>query len=107
MSHSGEAIAILRQEAGLDMPRKWPEWWAWELELTSHLLKRMVDRSFSEVDLRAMMEAASTYRPSEVEGRYVIETTHDVARWAVVVEPDDADEVLVVITAYEVAENQP
>jgi len=29
---------------------EWPEWWGWELEFTSHLLKRMIDRGFSEAD---------------------------------------------------------
>jgi hypothetical protein len=31
----------------------WPEWWEWELELTAHLEKRMLDRDFNEIDLRA------------------------------------------------------
>jgi hypothetical protein len=84
------------------MAQELPEWWVWELELTSHLLKRMVDRSFSEVDLRIMMEAAGAFRPSEVEGRYIIETRHNAARWEIVVEPDTSDKVLVVVTAYEV-----
>jgi len=35
----------------------WPEWWDWELDLSPHLLERMVDRGFSEVDLRRMMES--------------------------------------------------
>ena len=36
-----------------------PEWWEWDLELSSHLLKRMVDRDFNEPDLRAMLETAA------------------------------------------------
>ena len=28
----------------------WPTWWAWELELTPHLFKRMEDRDFTEQD---------------------------------------------------------
>jgi hypothetical protein len=36
----------------------WPDWWEWELEISPHILKRMVDRSFSETDLRLMLEAA-------------------------------------------------
>ena len=31
--------------------RAWPPWWKWELELSFHILKRMVDREFTEVDL--------------------------------------------------------
>jgi len=34
----------------------WPEWWDWELELSPHLLKRMLDRGFTESDLRRMLE---------------------------------------------------
>ncbi|MFZ5516819.1 MAG: hypothetical protein ACOY90_09290 [Candidatus Zhuqueibacterota bacterium] len=33
-----------------------PDWWNWELELTSHLEKWMVDRGFNEIDLRMMFE---------------------------------------------------
>jgi hypothetical protein len=40
---------------------EWPEWWEWELELTPHLLKRMVDRQFDEVDLRTMLADAYDY----------------------------------------------
>jgi hypothetical protein len=42
--------------------REWPSWWSWELELSPHLLKRMVDRQFSEVDLRRMLEHAPRLR---------------------------------------------
>ena len=35
-----------------------PAWWNWELELTLHVLKRMEDRDFNEVDLRMMLEHA-------------------------------------------------
>lgn len=54
----------------------WPEWWAWELELSSHVEKRMEDRDFSEVALRSMLEHARGYRKDIVDGRYVIETRH-------------------------------
>lgn len=37
---------------------RWPDWWEWEVELTPHLERRMEDRSFSEVDLRGMLERA-------------------------------------------------
>lgn len=39
--------------------REWPSWWDWELEFSPHLLKRMIDRQFSEVDLRRMLEHAT------------------------------------------------
>jgi hypothetical protein len=28
--------------------QQWPERWTWELEMTPHVLKRMVDRDFTE-----------------------------------------------------------
>ena len=79
---------------------KWPDWWSWELELTPHVLKRMVDRRFSEVDLRLMLERATGYHEDYEEGRFVIETRHEGRAWAVIVEPSPEDEVLIVVTAY-------
>lgn len=35
-------------------------------------------------------------------GRWVLETVHLAAAWEVVVEPDELDRVIVVITAYKV-----
>ena len=79
---------------------KWPEWWDWELELSPHLLKRMIDRRFTEVDLRRMLEHARGYAPDLVEGRWVISTRHQRKNWKVIVEPDDEQKLLVVVTAY-------
>lgn len=59
----------------------------------------MEDRAFTEVDLRTMLEQAQGYRPDRVAGRWVIETWHRRAPWAVIVEPDLLDQLLVVITA--------
>jgi hypothetical protein len=84
----------------------WPEWWEWELEYTPHLEKRMVDRSFTEVDLREMVARATRVQPSSVGGRWRIETRHRGRRWEVIVEPDVAERILVVVTAYPV-ERQP
>jgi uncharacterized protein DUF4258 len=81
---------------------RWPDWWSWELELSPHLEKRMEDRRFSEVDLRAMLEHATRYRKDVVEGRWAIETRHRRRRWEVIVEPDSDDSLLVVVTAYPV-----
>jgi hypothetical protein len=82
--------------------RIWPKWWDWELELNPHLLKRMVDRRFNEVELRQMLEKATGYREDIVDGRWVIETKHSRRAWEVIVEPDADFHVLVVITAYPV-----
>lgn len=80
----------------------WPEWWQWELEITAYLEKRMLDRDFGEVDLRAMLEKATDYQPDVVEGRWVIQTKHNRQKWEVIVEPDEPEELLVVVTAYPV-----
>ncbi|NOY27471.1 MAG: hypothetical protein GXP62_16520 [Oligoflexia bacterium] len=80
--------------------RSWPAWWDWDLELTSHLLKRMVDRGFNEVALRAMLDAATEFREDLVEDRWVIEVRHRKRSWEVIVEPDVELKLLVVITAY-------
>lgn len=82
--------------------KDWPDWWEWELEFTSHLEKRMEDRDFTELDLRAMLERAESYRPSVEAGRWMISTRHRGAEWAVVVEPDSNAHLLVIVTAYPV-----
>lgn len=64
----------------------------------------MEDRGFNEVDLRAMLERASGNRRDVVEGRWVIETRHERRRWEVIVEPDVALRLLVVVTAYPIGE---
>ena len=84
--------------------REWPEWWDWELELSPHLLKRMGDRRFTEIDLRRMLERGSGYREDVADGRWVIETKHRRKAWEVVVEPDFERELLVIVTAYPVWE---
>ena len=65
----------------------------------------MEDRGFNEVDLRAMLERASGYRRDIVEGRWIIETGHERRRWEVIVDPDVAVQLLVVVTAYPVWES--
>jgi len=79
---------------------EWPEWWLWELEMTPHVLKRMVDRQFNEVDLRLMLERAVAYHEEDPSGRFVVETRHGGRVWAVIVEPSREDRVLVVVTAF-------
>ena len=79
-----------------------PDWWEWELEFTSHLEKRMEDRDFTELDLRAMLERAESYRSSVVEERWMVSTRHRGAEWAVIVEPDSNAQLLIVVTAYPV-----
>jgi hypothetical protein len=37
-----------------------PDWWEFELELSPHLLDQMIDRGFTETDLRLMIERSPT-----------------------------------------------
>jgi hypothetical protein len=79
----------------------WPTWWDWELELSSHLFKRMAEREFSEIEVRRMLSIATGLHRDVVPGRWVIETRHKRKPWEVIVEPDADAQVLVVITAYQ------
>ena len=81
----------------------WPKWWRWDLELSPHLLKRMIDRGFTEVDLRQMLEEATGHRADIEPGRWVIESSHGHRRWDIIVQPDSGLQLLVVITAYPIA----
>jgi hypothetical protein len=80
-----------------------PEWWDWELSFTAHGELRMEQRGVTEVDVRAMLERATRYEPSVVEGRFMIHATHQQRPWIVIVEPDVDSKLLVVVTVYEVS----
>ncbi|HLL88519.1 MAG TPA: hypothetical protein VK324_04395 [Tepidisphaeraceae bacterium] len=67
----------------------WPDWWSWELELTPHLLKRMIDRGFNEVDLRTMLQSAERLRPDHEPGRFVVTCRLRRRAWEVIVKPAD------------------
>lgn len=49
-----------------------------------------------------MLERAQSFRPDIVEGRFVVQTRHRSRDWEVIVEPDEDDELLVIVTAYPV-----
>jgi len=61
-------------------------------------------RGVTEVDVRAMLERATAFEPSVVEGRFMIRVARDSRPWIVIVEPDKDASLLVVVTAYEVSE---
>jgi hypothetical protein len=77
-----------------------PPWWEWELELSAHVLKRMIDRSFTETDLRRMIEDSTRVEQSATPERFLINTRHHRVAWVIVVEPDTNTRTIVVITAY-------
>ncbi|MFQ6047147.1 MAG: hypothetical protein ACE5PT_12470 [Gemmatimonadales bacterium] len=63
----------------------------------------MEDRSFTETDLRRMLQNAQDLRPDVVGGRWIVQTRYGAARWEVIVEPESIRQKLVVVTAYPVA----
>ena len=81
-------------------PSSWPPWWDWDLELNLHVLVRMLDRRFTETDLREMLQDASELRPAAEPGRWRISTRRGTRRWVVIVEPDSMTRTVVIITAY-------
>ena len=82
--------------------RQWPPWWNWELELTDYTYKRLRERDCKEIELRRMMERATSYRRGKREGRWVLETRFRRKPWKVAVEPLPEKHRLAVVTAYEV-----
>ena len=77
-----------------------PSWWDWELGFTPHIEMRMEERGFSEIELRAMLDAATQCVAGHQSGRWLVETIHVGRRWCVVVEPDSDEQILMVVTAY-------
>jgi hypothetical protein len=59
----------------------------------------MEQRVATEVELRAMLERATGFRPNVVEGRFMIDVRHQGSQWIVIVEPDAEARLLVVVTA--------
>jgi hypothetical protein len=51
-----------------------------------------------------MLERATGFEPSVVEGRFMIHARHAERPWVVIVEPDTDVKLLVVVTVYEVSE---
>ena len=80
--------------------KPWPEWWTYELIISPHVIERMQERGFTEIDLRQMLDDAAGYRASATPGRFLIQTALGSAPWEVVVEPDELDRLLIVVTAY-------
>ncbi|MDD4889802.1 MAG: DUF4258 domain-containing protein [Phycisphaerae bacterium] len=80
----------------------WPDWWDWELRFTKHLLQRMVQRGFGEVELRAMLHDARDLIPDREAGRWVVLARWEGKDWKVIIEPDADGKVVWVLTAFEV-----
>ncbi len=81
-----------------------PEWWNWDLSFSPHAELRMEQRGVTEVEVRAMLERATGFEASVVEGRFMIQTRRGPGSWLVIVEPDADARLLVVVTVYEVSQ---
>ena len=81
-----------------------PEWWSWDLSFTGHAELRMEQRGVTEVEVRAMLERATGFEASVVEGRFMIHSQRGQSPWVVIVEPDVEARLLVVVTVYEVSQ---
>jgi hypothetical protein len=68
-----------------------------------HIYKRMADRDFTEVDVRSMLQTTTRLRRDVEPGRWVALTRLRRQRWEIILEPDLAEQRLVVITAYPIA----
>jgi hypothetical protein len=80
------------------MPKR-PEWWDWDIELSTHALERMGDRDFTELDVRRMFDAAIAVRRSDWP-RWEIHTRLRGSPWRMIVELDIQRYVVNVITAH-------
>lgn len=67
---------------------------------TPHVELRMEERGFTELELRRMLDRAEGVRPGRVEGRFEASTRHTGRPWVVILEPDEQDRVLYVVTAF-------
>jgi hypothetical protein len=70
--------------------------------LTHHVLERMVDRVFTETDLRWMLHRARGLRSSGGALGWIVETRHRSRAWEVVLELEPEARLLIVVTAYPV-----
>lgn len=77
-----------------------PPWWNWGLVLTDHVRERMIERDFTEFELRGMIEEAFGMRQSSVPGRWIVETNLGRHGFEVVLEPDFGSREVVVVTAH-------
>ncbi len=64
----------------------------------------MEQRGVTEVEVRAMLEHATAFEPSVVEGRFMIDAQRARRPWGVILEHDADVRLLVVVTVYEVPE---
>ena len=62
----------------------------------------MIERGFSEVDVREILEEAIALSPGSRPDRWVAKCLWRGKRWDVILEPDPTVRVVVVVTGYRV-----
>ena len=98
--HSPERVCYTGPQSMTPL-RSYPDWWDWELIFTGHAEARMEQRGVSETDIRSMLVRATGLEASAAEGRFMVRTRHQNGSWVVILEPDSATSVVVVVTAFE------
>ena len=81
---------------------RWPTWWEWEIDLTLHAENRMEQRGITDVELRHVLENATTLARASLVGRWIATGRRRRERWCVVLEPDAERRRVVVVTVYKV-----
>ncbi len=79
-----------------------PQWWGWEIELTPHVQKRMVDRGFSETELRTMLQDATQWI-EQSHGTWIVASKLDSEPWEIIIRPDKAERCIIVVTCYPIS----
>jgi len=77
-----------------------PEWYSWPFEVSPHAARRMPMRGFNETDLRGMLVTPLAIQSDTCPGRFIVHCRWFDRRWDVIVEPDAASRVVIVVTAY-------
>lgn len=79
-----------------------PYWWSWPQELTDHVKLQMVDRATRGETLHLLLDHAARVFPGRLPGRWCVESELHGRRWHVIVDVEDDERMLVVVTAYPV-----
>lgn len=77
-----------------------PHWWGWPLEFPEHVRKRMRQRNLSETDIRHMLFSVRSVRPLDDASRWAVDSELDRQPWRIILEPDQRERLVVVVTAY-------
>jgi hypothetical protein len=90
---------LSERRPGEELRMQWPDWWNWELEISSHRWKRMSERGFSETDLRAMLDDA-VQLVEQTHGTFPRGDHAGGSPMGSDVSPDEDHRLVVVVTAY-------